>query len=329
MSGFRNAKSLALAVTALIGFTPVAAQAQDAWPSKRISLVVGFAVGGFADSVGRIIGAKLGERLKQSVIVQNMEGAGGNTAARQVSVAPADGYTILVTTTGLAINETLYKNKGFAAASLTPIAIPVSAPESLVANPKSGIKTFPDLIAAAKEGKAFMGTPGIGSGSHIAAEYFFKNVAKIQVKHIPFQGGNPAMQGLLSGDINILASTATAATIPPVASGELVGLGVASTERDPALPNVPTIDGAGLKGYEVAIWNAFFGPKGMAKDSIARINAALVKAMADSGVNKRLTELAVDLPTPEESTPAALATQLKASIDKWVPAVRAAGVKPE
>ena len=119
MSGFRNARSLALAVTALIGFTPVAAQAQDAWPSKRISLVVGFAVGGFADSVGRIIGAKLGERLKQSVIVQNMEGAGGNTAARQVSVAPADGYTILVTTTGLAINETLYKNKGFAAASLT------------------------------------------------------------------------------------------------------------------------------------------------------------------------------------------------------------------
>ena len=323
MSGFRNARSLALAVTALIGFTPVAAQAQDAWPSKRISLVVGFAVGGFADSVGRIIGAKLGERLKQSVIVQNMEGAGGNTAARQVSVAPADGYTILVTTTGLAINETLYKNKGFAAASLTPIAIPVSAPESLVANPKSGIKTFPDLIAAAKEGKAFMGTPGIGSGSHIAAEYFFKNVAKIQVKHIPFQGGNPAMQGLLSGDINILASTATAATIPPVASGELVGLGVASTERDPALPNVPTFAEVGYPGFLASSWTGFFAPAGTPPAVIERLNAEINEVMKDPDVRTKMASLGLIIASRPQPATAEL---FKAEIARWAIMVEATGL---
>jgi tripartite-type tricarboxylate transporter receptor subunit TctC len=117
--------------------------------------------------------------------------------------------------------------------------------------------------------------------------------------------------------------------LPQISSGNIKALGVSTLKRLPQLPDVPTIDEAGLKGYEVTIWNGFFGPKGMAKENIAKINDALVKTLADANVSKRLTELAVDLPSKEEATPEALRTQLKTSIDKWVPAVKAAGVKPE
>jgi tripartite-type tricarboxylate transporter receptor subunit TctC len=323
MTAKTQGRSVVVALAALIGFAPCAAKAQEAWPNKRISLIVGFAVGGFADSVGRIIGNKLGERLKQTVTVQNMEGAGGATAARQVSVSAPDGYTFLVTTTGLAINETLYKNKNFSASSLIPIAIPVSAPESLVANPKSGIKNFADLIAAAKEGRAYMGTPGIGSGSHIAAEYFFKNVAKIEVKHIPFQGGNPAMQGLLSGDINILASTATAATIPPVVSGELVGLAVASSERDPALPNVPTFAEIGYPGFLASSWTGFFAPPGTPEAIVNRMNAEINEVMKDPDVLSKMKSLGLIVTVRSRADTADL---FKAEIARWATMVNAIGI---
>ena len=318
----RSSIRLGAALVALISLA-TQASAQEPWPSKRIVILVGFAAGGFADSVARVIGNKLGERLKQSVIVQNMEGAGGNTAARQVSVSPPDGYTLLVTTTGLAINETLYKNKGFSAEALIPISIPVSAPESLVTNPKSGIKSFADLVAFAKEGKAYMGTPGIGSGSHIAAEYFFKNVAKIDVKHIPFQGGSPAMHGLLSGDINILASTATASTIPPVVSGELTGIAVASTERDPALPNVPTFAEIGYPGFLASSWAGFFAPPGTPEPIVTRLNADINEVMKDPDVKEKLTQLGLIVASRNRAQTVEL---FKQDIARWAIMVQATGL---
>ena len=317
-----NRRDMALGLAAAAA-APRVARADDAWPSKRITLIVGFAVGGFADSVARVLGAKLGERLKQSVIVQNMEGAGGNTAARQVTASAPDGYTFLVTTTGLAINETLYKNKGFSASALVPVAIPVSAPESLVSNPKSGIKSFPDLIAAAKQGRAFMGTPGIGSGSHIAAEYFFRKLAKIDVKHIPFQGGSPAMQGLLSGDINILASTATAATIPPVARGELVGLAVASASRDPALPDVPTFGEVGYPGFLASSWTGFFAPVGTPDSILDRMNAEIAAVMKDPDVVSKMDTLGL-LVAPQSRPETAAFFQ--SEIKRWATMVEATGL---
>ena len=177
--------------------------AQEPWPNARISVIVGFGAGGFADTVGRVISKELADRLKQSVVVQNMPGAGGNTAGRQVSIAAADGYTLLITTTALAINETLYKNKGFASGALTPIAIPVTAPESLSSNAKGDLKSFKDLERVASQGRLFVGSAGIGSGSHIASEYFFKVRAKLKFTHIPFQGGNNALHAMLTGDINV------------------------------------------------------------------------------------------------------------------------------
>lgn len=191
--------SKAAALVASLGAViaaPTAGSAQSSdYPSQRISFIVGFAVGGFADTIARWVAIRLGERTGQTVVVQNMEGGGGVRAARRVAMSPPDGYTILVTTTSLTINESLVPNRGYTADAFDAVSLPVSAPESLSASVKSPIKTLAELVKEAKSGTVFMGSAGIGSGSHIAGEYFFKVLAKAPVKHIPFPGGNPPMVG--------------------------------------------------------------------------------------------------------------------------------------
>jgi tripartite-type tricarboxylate transporter receptor subunit TctC len=176
-----------------------------------------------------------------------------------------------VTTTSLAINETLSKDKGFSADALVPVAIPVEAPELLVSNPKLGIRSLADAFGRAKTDKLYFGSSGLGSGSHIAVEYFFKVVAKVEAKHIPFKGGHPAMHALLTGDVNLLASTATAK--PSIRSGELVGLAVASDERDPSIPDVPTYAELGYTGFKASSWVGVFAPAGTPAAIVERLNA--------------------------------------------------------
>lgn len=267
------------------------AGAQDAWPGSRISVIVGFASGGFADTVGRIISKEVSDSIKQTIVVQNMPGAGSNTAARHVAVAPADGYTLLVTTTSLAINDTLYKSKGYAATDLAPIAIPVTAPESLSSSAKSDIKSFKDLERVASEGKLFVGSPGIGSGSHISTEYFLKTHAKLKFAHIPFQGGSSAIHALLTGDINIVATTAGAATTPAILRGELIGIGVASRSRYPAIPAVPTFAELGFPGFEASSWVGFFAPAATPKSVVERLSVEINAALKSNEAAGRLDKI--------------------------------------
>ena len=300
------------------------AQAQEAWPTKRVSLVIGFASGGFADSVARIIGVKLSERLGQQIVTQNMDGAGGNIAARHVATATADGYTILVTTTSLAINDTLYKTKGFSAQGLTPIALPVSAPESFASNPKSSVKSLADLLAQAKAGQmVFLGTPGIGSGSHLAAEYFFKVLAKANFRHIPFPGGAPAKLGLLAGDVTVLASTATAATIPAMVNKEILGLAVASAERDPAIPDVPTFAELGYPDFLASSWAGFFAPEATPDAVLVKLNAEVNAALKDPDVKAKIDALGLII--AQRSQPDSRAF-FRSEIQNWGKMVEAAGV---
>ena len=307
-----------------LALAPAQAQAQEAWPAKRISFMIGFAPGGFADSVARIIGAKLGDRLGQQIVNQNMDGAGGNIAARHVAAAAPDGYTILVTTTSLAINDTLYKSKGFSAQGLAPVAIPVSAPESFASNPKSSIKSLADLLAQAKAGETvFLGTPGIGSGSHLAAEYFFKVLAKANVRHIPFPGGAPAKLGLLAGDVSVLSSTATAATIPAMVSKEVLGLAVASAERDPAIPDVPTFAELGYPGFLASSWTGFFAPEGTPEAVLLKLNAEINAALKDAEVKAKID--AMGLITANRSLPESR-DFFKSEIANWGKMVEASGV---
>ena len=186
----RMLRSWAVCLCALALLSPREAAAQD-YPAKPITFIVAFAAGGVADGIGRMIAQKLGETFKQTIVVENRGGAGGNLAARQVASAAPDGTTILVTTTALAINETLHRNKGFAASDLETVAIVASSPEAFAVGKTSPATSLADVLAAAKGKTINFGSAGIGSGSHIAAEYFFKETAKVPATHVQSQGGAP------------------------------------------------------------------------------------------------------------------------------------------
>src|ERR1019366_8983882 len=177
--------------------------------------------------------------------IENRGGAGGNIAAAAVARAAPDGYTLLVTTTAVAINETLRPNKGFAASDLKPIAIVASSPESLVTSPSNPAANLANFLKAEKGKNITFGSAGVGSGSHIAAEYFFKEIAKISATHVPFQGGAPAIAATIGNQIDLLATTLGGGAAAQIASGKLKGLGVASAKRAAVTPNVPTYAEAG------------------------------------------------------------------------------------
>jgi len=254
--------------------------------------------------------------------VQNMEGGGGIRAARRVATSPPDGYTLLVTTTSLAINETLVTNRGYTVGALDAISLPVSAPESLTASVKSPVKSLADLVKAAKAGTVFMGSAGIGSGSHIAGEYFFKVVAKAPVKHIPFQGGNPAMMGLLTGDVTVLAATATA-LVRNVNNGDVTGLGIAAAERSPMLPSVPTFTEAGFPGMSAASWTGFFAPAGTPEVVLVKLNSEINAILQEPEIAKRIE--AAGLQTTIRNRPET-AKVFHSEIDNWASMVQAVGV---
>ncbi len=302
---------------------PGIACAQDAWPSARISAIVGFAAGGFADTVGRVIAKEMADRLKQPVVVQNMPGAGGNTAGRHVSVSAADGYTILITTTALAINHTLYKNKGFATDALTPIAIPVTAPESMSANAKGDLKSFRDLERVAGEGRLFVGSAGIGSGSHISAEYFFKMRAKLKITHIPFQGGSNALHALLTGDINVLATTAGAATSPAIMRGEIIGIGIASRERLATIPMVPTFAELGFAGFEASSWVGFFAPAATPVAVLDLLNREINAALASPDAKARFDTIGL---TGQKRSRTETEAYFTEDVKRWAEMVKATGL---
>jgi tripartite-type tricarboxylate transporter receptor subunit TctC len=322
---------LAAASAASLAAIASKAAAQAAYPAKPITVIVPFAAGGPTDALARVLCQKMSEILGQQLIVENIGGAGGTIGVNKVAKAANDGYTLLFTHMGtLAVNIALYKSLPYdSQKDLEPIGMGGTNPMVLVTKKNLPAKDFGEFMAYVKanQKKVQYGMAGIGAASHLGG-LMLNSMMKVDVLEIPYKGTGPALNDLVSGQFDYMVDQAVN-VLSQINGGNIKALGVSTLKRLPQLPNVPTIDEAGLKGYEVTIWNAFFGPKGMSKDNIAKINDALVKTMADPGIVKRLTELAVDLPSKEEASPDALRTQLKASIDKWVPAVQAAGVKPE
>jgi tripartite-type tricarboxylate transporter receptor subunit TctC len=303
----------------------------QAYPAKPITVVVPFAAGGPTDALARVLCQKVSEVLGQQLIVENVGGAGGTIGVNKVAKASNDGYTLLFTHMGtLAVNIALYKSLPYdSQKDLEPIGLGGTNPMVLVAKkalPATNFAEFQKYVTENQK-KVQYGMAGIGSASHLGG-LMLNSMMKVDVLEIPYKGTGPALNDLVSGQFDYMVDQAVN-VLAQIGSGNIKALGVSTLKPLAQLPGVPTIDSAGLKGYEVSIWNAFFGPKGMSKDNIGRINEALVKALADENVVKRLTELAVELPSREEAAPAALGSLLKASIEKWVPAVRAAGVTPE
>ena len=309
---------------------PASAMAQ-AYPSKPITVIVPFAAGGPTDALARVLGQRMGETLGHQLIIENVGGAGGTIGVNKAAKAAPDGYTLLFTHMGtLAVNIALYKSLPYdSLKDLDPIGLGGTNPMVLVVKKDLPAKNFTEFMAyvRANQKKVQYGMAGIGSASHLGG-LMLNSMMRVEVLEIPYKGTGPALNDLVSGQFDYMVDQAVN-VLAQIQAGNIRALGVSTKKRLPQLPDVPTIDSSGLPGYEVTIWNGFFAPAGTPKEIIAKVNQALLATLADPSVVKRLTELAVDLPTPQEATPEALTAQLKASIDLWVPAVKAAGVNPE
>ncbi len=311
--------TVAFAVAILIGAST--AQAQDVkYPAKRINFVVAFAAGGFADTMARFVAQKLSEKLGQPVVIENRGGAGGNTAARAVRSSEADGYTVLVTTTALAINATMYRQLDLSLDQLSTVAISAASPETIAAHPSKAPGGLKEFLAWAKDREITFGSAGVGSGSHLAAEYFFKVHAKVKALHVPFRGGAPAIQAVLGNQIDLVASSF--GVNAQVNDGMLKGLAVASPERNPTMAQVPTYKEAGFP-FVAESWVGFFVPAHTNPAIVARLNAAINEAMAEQAGRDHLTKLGFQV---APRSVAESQSYLKSEVGKWGEMVRALNV---
>jgi tripartite-type tricarboxylate transporter receptor subunit TctC len=274
--------------------------------------------------LARSIGQKLQEKWGQSVTVENRAGAGGNTAAAFVANATPDGHTILVTTTAVAINETLYKTRDYKLDDLIAVAMPGSSAESLAVHPSKPGANLKEFLDWAKDREITFGTAGVGSGSHLAAEYFFKNIAKVKANHVPFRGGALSVQAAVGNQIDVVASSFGSG--PQVAEGKLKGLAVAGTERSVAMPQVPTFAEAGFPNFVAESWVGFFVPAKTSPAIVEKLNGAINEIISDPQTKQHLTGLGYQLKT---RSAADLAKYLDSEVQNWGTMVKAVGITVE
>jgi tripartite-type tricarboxylate transporter receptor subunit TctC len=299
------------------------ADAQTYPSAKPITLVVAFAPGGIADTLARLIGQGLGERLHQTVVVENRGGAGGNIAAAYVARTGADGYTLLATTTALAINETLFADKQFSASDFKTIAIAASSPEALVTSPSNPANNLAEFVKANSDKTVNLAIPGVGTGSEIEAEYFFKFLAKTPVQPIPFQGGAPAINATIGNQVDLMATTLGGGAAAQIAAGKLKGLGIAANKRAAVTPNVPTYAEQGFTGFTAASWVGFFAPARTDPQILATLNAAINDIVKTPDVATKLAAMGFD---PIAGTQTAADAMFAAEIKKWGDMVKALGL---
>ncbi len=262
----------------------------EVYPQNKITMIVAFAPGGFADTMARLVAQGLSDRLHQNVIVENRAGGGGNIAASLVTRAAPDGYTLLATTTALAINETLFANKQFSAGNLKTAAMVASSPEALATSSDNPARNLPEFIKA-KDGKVInFGSAGVGTGSHIQAEYFFKFLAKVPAQHIPFQGGAPAVNAAIAKQIDLLAATLGGGPAAQMQfGGRLKGLGIASDRRAAVVPDVPSYAEQGFPNFNASSWVGIFAPPATDPQVLATLNGAINDIVKSQDVQSNLT----------------------------------------
>ena len=305
----------------LLGGTSALAQA---YPTKPVTIIVPFAAGGTTDILARIIGQALTAELGQSVVVDNRAGAGGNIGGQAAAKAAPDGHTLFMGTVGThAINASLYKKMPFdPVKDFAPLTRVANVPNLLVANPAQPYKSVKDLIAYAKAnpGKVNFGSSGNGSSIHLSGE-LFKSLAKVDMQHVPYKGSAPAVTDLLGNQIDIMFDNMPSA-IQHVRSGKLVPLAVTTAKRSPELPNVPTIAEAGVPGYEATSWFGMFAPAGTPAPVLAKLNAAIVKVLAQPDVKKKINEQGAEV---YSETPEQFAAFIQAESVKWGKVVKESG----
>jgi tripartite-type tricarboxylate transporter receptor subunit TctC len=312
----------ALAAPALLPWRARAA----AWPTKPVRIVVPFTPGGSTDITARLVGKRLEEIWGQSVVIENKGGAGGNIAADLVAHADADGNTIFISGPGMATNRFLYASLSYdPVRDFAPVTMLITQPNLMCVPNSSPAKTVQEFIdyCNANKGKVTFASSGVGTTLHLSGE-LFKRMAKVEMRHVPYRGGAPALTDLIPGRVDVIFDNLPS-IITHVRNGAVRGVAVTTKDRVPVIPDVPTI-GETVPGFDVVSWFAFFVPAKTPPEIVAKINADTNAALVDPAVKARFEDLGA---VPKGSTQAELAAFLQSETDKWGPVIRDAEIKLE
>jgi len=318
-----------LALIAVAAIT-VPASAQQPYPARPITIVVPAAAGGPTDAVARMIGESMSRSLGQQIVVENVGGAAGTIAMARVAKSPADGYTLAVWHIAQAIAPALYDNLRYNVIDdFDSIGRITDVPMTIVGKANLEPKTATDLIAWVKQKQEAVtyAHAGVGSAAHLCS-LLFMDALRIKMTAVSYRGTGPAMTDLLGGVFDLMCDQTTTTT-NQIKEGKIKGYAVTTKARLSVLPDLPTLDEAGLKGFEVTAWHAMWAPRGLPVDVIGKVNAALQAALKDPKVIERLAALGTEPVPLELATPAALKAQLTAEVAKWSPILKAAGAKGE
>ncbi len=305
----------------------VATSALGQYPNKPLTIVVGFEPGGGTDTTARILQGPLGEQIGQQVVVENRAGAGGNIAVDYVAKQAPDGYIIVLANVGaLAVNPHILKTPYDPLKDVLPISMAAEFANVLVVQPSLGVNSVADFVklARSKPGTITYASSGIGGAGHLAGE-LLRSMAKIDIVHVPYKGGGPAMQGFLGSQVDSFFATPIS-SISQIRSGKAKAVATTGSKRAAQMPDVPTVAEAGYQGYEALNWYGFLAPKGTPREIIDRLNKEIVKALANQQVVSALHKTGTE---PKSSTPEEFGAYIKREYDTWGKVVKEAGIKPQ
>jgi tripartite-type tricarboxylate transporter receptor subunit TctC len=319
-------KAVLICVGLLLLGAPLA-HAADQYPSKVITIIVPFSAGGPTDTSARLLAQYMGEALKTQVIVENVAGAGGTMAAARVATSPPDGYTVFFHHIGFSTAPSLYRKLPYdTIKDFEPIGMVGDVAMTLVARKDFPAKDLKELIAYVKANKekVNLANAGLGAASHLCGMLFMSAI-QTDFTTIPYKGTGPAMNDLLGGQVDFMCDQ-TSNTVSQIKAGKIKVYGVTTKTRVSALPDVPTMQEAGLPGFEISVWQGLYVPKGTPKPVMDKLVHALQTALANPTLQQRFTELGTIAASKNQATPEALRVQLKSEIDKWAPIIKKAGV---
>ncbi|MGC1465059.1 MAG: tripartite tricarboxylate transporter substrate binding protein [Pseudolabrys sp.] len=315
---------LRFAQAALVLLALSSGAAADDYPNKPIRMIIPFPPGGSNDVVGRLVAKGLGDQLGQQVFVDNRGGAGGAIGTQAAATAAPDGYTLLIVSIAHAVNPSLYKLEYDPIKSFTPVSIIATGPNVLVVNPGLPVRSVKELLALAKQkpGELNYASAGVGSFQHLGGE-LFKLDAKVNLVHVPYKGGGPAMLDVISGNVKIMFSSLIQTT-PFIKSGKLIALGTGGTKRSSVLPDVPTIAEAGVPGYDAENWWGILAPAGTPKPIVDKLYTAVQAVLKSPAVQAQFTREGA---STVEMTSAQFGDYIKTEIAKWSRVVKEGGIK--
>jgi tripartite-type tricarboxylate transporter receptor subunit TctC len=320
-------KKLALALAAAAGLFATGVQAQGNYPQRPVTMIVPFAAGGPTDVIARIVSDHMSRTLGQQIVIENVAGAGGTTGITRASQAQPDGYTIMMGHMGThGAAPALYPNLKYdPAKDFAPVGLAAGTPILIVAKkefPANDLKGFIDYVKQNGD-KVTMAHAGAGSVSHVTG-ILLASTLGVKPTLVAYRGTGPALNDLMANTVDFMTDQIVNVA-PQIQGGNIKAFAIATPERSPALPNVPTTKEAGLPNYEVSAWNAIFAPKGTPQEIVTKLNDALVKALDDENTRKRLLELGGVIPSKEERTPASLQKLVESEVARWTPVLKAAG----